>query len=57
MLIGNVYTHKLQITRQHVSTFLLNMRSNQILLRVAVILLLVLLHLNSNDNTTELHER
>jgi hypothetical protein len=35
----------LQITRQQVSTFLLNKRWNQILLQVAAILLLVLLHL------------
>ena len=38
-------THKLQITRQHVSIFLLNMRLNQILLQVAAILLPVLLQL------------
>jgi hypothetical protein len=42
MLI-EMFTHKLQITRQHdVSTFVLNMRWNQILLQVAAILLLVL---------------
>jgi hypothetical protein len=45
MLIENVYTHTLQITRQHVSTFLLNMRRNQIWLQVAAILLLVLLQI------------
>jgi hypothetical protein len=43
-----MFTHKLQITRQHVSTFLLNMHWHQILLQVAAILLLVLLQLNQN---------
>ena len=52
-----MFTHILQITRQHVSTFLLNMRINQILLQVAAILLPVLLHLNKEVHKAGFHCR